>query len=373
MIKKLIFIIMFFIPISLYAEVWDSELIIDESKYVEESEVRYKFYKEEFLYSVYEEVDLNYLSSYDFNDFIYTDYSSWDDEYPLYKYGRVVEETKGTLSFDTDKFNYIVFNDFKFRGILKLTGVFVQDSEGSNIDFEIIFNNESDEFKNLIPNTMYETGVNLNKDLIIKLKFNDYLSTKDVSINFYFKSLDMLSKSFNFSFVNDEKYSTKNKTFSTSLYNNNYDEESKKIVINDTNDYNVVTNFIVKLYRYKDVLFKRNVYEKVYLDDYYKEIDGFVKDITTAKVFYKYKDKENNDKKLCLFEDNKEDTLVYEDEIIEKNNDNLAISNKVALNTNNNDDINFYLIYGSVFIILGIILLGLFITLKKIIEKCRMK
>lgn len=353
------------------AEEWTTELYDDTSKYIVESEVRYKFYKIGFIESIYESIDAGHeIDEYDLEDYIYSDYSDWSLEYPEWGSTRVIETDESLISYNTQEFNYISLYYFIVNGNFSIHGIIVTDKNDNYIPYEI---------EGLKANEINDEGIKLDSSSnMISLLFEKKYDINEVNVKIYYKKDSNLVTCFRFAYTNDYRYHTQNTTLNT------YEKcinEYCQLDATYNKSFQEVSVFNKYLFRYKDILYRRDVYGRIYEDGFYTSLDGYEKDIESATVFYKYK---NNtlQQEVALsentyIEENKEEIneidetteLIEEPVLIDDINQQIAYNDEQIIKTKYNNP----LIFGSLFVIIGFTLLVLYYIFKKIREKCHTK
>lgn len=382
--KTVFFIIIFFVfTTNIYSieNEWTDEKITD--KEIIETQIRYRFYKPILFENKYEVYNFDYKNEYDLNDYIYTEYSNWNEEYPESKFYREIEEKTETIN-DT-MFNSINIYNFKGTNNFTIKGIVVTINSLNKIIYYELLGNEYIQSENLkgITNRISNPGVNFNSNSILYLNFPEYYEVNDIKISIYYNSNSILNKSFDLSF-NNSTYKVKYKTVNLVKHYapiDNIDVYSNSFITNE--------NLNKLKYRYKDKLFNRKTFIKEYKDGYFEELEEYNKDLDTAKIFYKYK---NKDEYICESKIIKEEivkekiktefinTIIKEpfrECLCEKCSKNIEKS--IIKNINCESDkkskinYNYNIIVGSIFLIIGFVLYLLILFLKKLVNICRTK
>ena len=360
-ISLFVLLMLFLVKVNATEYEWKDSLNNNPSNYIIESEVRYKWYKNNFVKSIYELYNEEHKNQYNQDNYVYGDYVITTD-YPEESTHREIISYTEEKTLDKKIFNTIIFDNLEINGDFTFDGILIRDKNNEKLNFDIYINYESgEEVKRLklINQKLYYFGINAFKNKIktMILTFENDFDLENIIIDVYYRSYNYETKKMNVYFKYNNNYYTESKEYIMNQYSSSCLNGYCLLTIN-TLDY-LTTNYITNLYKYRDKLFRYDIYEKVYDSNYYSYLEGYEKDIETAKVFYRYKNQE-----LCKIED----------EIIGSIND--VKDNKIAFNTSNkksNIIYNYTLIFIIFFTTISVILYLLLILLKKLINKCRTK
>ncbi len=358
--------IFFTFIIHINAENWTTEIKDLENKKVIESELRYKFYKLDLLENIYEIYNVESKDIYDYEDYIYSDYSSWSYELPEMKLFREIEIREEIKDMTLSEVKYIKIDNFIGDGDFYIKGIAViYKSLDKFIDYKISIETENE----LKRNNIYklDNGKVSNEGIILKygekifLELSSEYKTEDIKITLFYSSKSLLNRSFNLSFSDNNKSLISYNTVNIQIHNNNF-----AMTTYDNFDlFNKVNKSVILKYRYRDKLFKKNEYKKVYLEGYFNDKKDLIKDLESSLIFYKYEDV-IKEKEICY--------LNYINVLNEDNVPTLD-TGKIAYNIASKPKIvyDYSLVIGSLLVLLGTILLFLFYLLKKLVNKCRTK
>lgn len=394
--RKVIMLILFtFLLVPLYKvkAINTFDLPINQNISISKVTEKYKWYK-------LNEVDSRNENVFEHNceylELRETDYSFWSTEKPEQKYGRIIEEKEET-SEDAVEYYYLKIDNI-LTSNLRTFEIRLYDEDNKRVNYyNVVCYNCSSTFprENLFDNdfnTYFEVKFNQPITLILNEK-----TSKNIRVQFLYNKEDYL---FGYRISKLDKYfnviESKEENVETLV---NRGAQYYSSYINSTN--NNWKN-IIKYYRYKDEYLVCS--EKEYLDDYYEEVDGYIKDENRSIKSYDYEDVnvepeiiEKEVLKEVIVPEEKtvfKEVLVPEEKIVYKyieNNSNnsceyvssqnielddkkeeIEVSSQVLSNNSDNKkitkrDIKFYVIFS--IILLLIIFLCLFI--KELIKKCR--
>ncbi len=161
------------------------------------------------------------------------------------------------------------------------------------------------------------------KNKIIKMSLNEF--NESIKLVIYYNSLS--DQTIDISYRVSDRYNV----YSNTISFDKCDNCTKEIIIDNFKSYR---NQYISLYEYTDKLYKTYKLGKEYTDDYYSNLDGYIKDESTLKKYYRFimndyiiLDKNNNvvhDTSYC----SKEACFIkYQDKEIEnpKTNDNIYL------------------------------------------------
>lgn len=300
-----------------------------------ESEDRFYWYKENI-------VDVEYLIKEDINNKLFdeNDFKYYTSEELL---ERPVEYSERIIN-ETNKM--IEYTSSDIKGIYLTTNDSIQISEidiRDNLGNRIMCNNEN--------NKLFDDDISIYYEMYNELYcyFDEKLNINDFSTFLCMKSDSNNKVTFNFNLItenNDIIYYT-NSSFLKSAY---YIEFGKNVL--RPNLFHSKT-----YYTYTDKLYKTYNIEKEYINEYYSNLDGYIKDESSKKTFYRY---------------------ITNDYIIVDENDNI-VTNESHCNKefckiiylNNNEQIDNPKTYDGINK-LTILLISSIIILIIIVKKCHM-
>lgn len=295
------------------------ESLDDSIKYDDvQTETRYRFYKEEIEGEYLISDTLNKYKYNDINDYIYSEFSDWQEvcegEYAnienkiLYPYKKLVVDT-----------NYI-----QIRGLTKDISfddikIYANEEE---VSYEIVECDDCTKSYNYITS---------NEKLILKLD-NTYPS---MSLSFYIKANSNYPNIiYRIETYYDENFEKIGIAYVANSNLNTFKPDERWLYLAMESDimYSEVpvvedTNTVIypskNMCRYQEKMTYYYNINKVYYDDnYYTNIDGYIKDTNDYKVYYRYLINDNKEK----IEDNyiNNNDSINEDKIITENtNDNI--------------------------------------------------
>ncbi len=259
-----------------YPEGYDSILI--------ESEVRYKWYKES-------EIDIEYLSKsdfgdkkYDLNDFKYTIESEYSLEKPEEKDDREITTSVMQYTFTEDDINHILFKDFSFIGALYASEIDIFEKSTNkqiNYEFESIYNDIY--HTEILNDDNLDTYMPINIQSKILMNLGKKYNASNLLVKIYYKTDGTDSKSYKnmltYNMVEGLIYKTARLGVCPTgcAFSMSYDAS-----------YAVNLTQSVTMYSFKDKIYKTYNINKEYLDDYLNNAEGYIKDESDYKTFYRY-------------------------------------------------------------------------------------
>lgn len=246
-----------------------------------ESEVRYKWYKEDI-------VDVEYLKrsefgnkQYDINDFIYGEESSLSMDKIDENEDIVVSSTIVEHTFSENDINYVIFDNFKIYGELYFSEIEIFDvSSNKDVDFEIYETNLND-VSILNDNSTLEY-VKISNDFRIVIKLDKTYNVGSLKIEIKYKSSGNGEKRFFHYYSYSEEIDLFYRSINLSICNGCSQAISYLIIYNSTLTHNA------NMYSYKDKLYKTYNINKLYEGGYHKQLDGYIKDESDSKTYYRY-------------------------------------------------------------------------------------
>lgn len=266
--KYLVFTIILFLFGKVYAEdiiysEWSSEYPTNVSKLIIRSEDRYLWYKEEIS-------DIEYLREeeatdriIDYNDMILKKSENTivrPESFPSRQL-HVGNKNYRFKSSDIDSIK-IVFNNLNVYEL----EIYIEDVKYEYLinDYEFLSDNDYDSYFNISDT--------------LNIKFNDKVDANKINIKIYYES--DIDNTIYISF----------KSYIYDVYYNEFNilnSENETLSIN-VRDMNAKLNQLIPVYRYTDKLYKTYKITREYTTDYYNEMDGYIKDESTKKTFYRY-------------------------------------------------------------------------------------
>lgn len=310
-----------------------------------EEEYRYKFYKEEKLYSdkyyVEEENDPAY--PYKSNQYIQTSFTPWNMKKPEEKKDRIIRSKEIYEYVKTLPIRYLYFYDIQgSNDYLRFLELNIKYKD-KNIDYEVI--GEEIQNKEKIKDDDFANGfmqVKNAKTFIIDLK--DFYDLEEIHLDvFLTDTFGQEASSFRISALDEQKNSLDDYvdvTFESTMYNEqenaykfhidmkehikDYYYEKEKITTEEKKieeNYRLLKSY--RMYSYQDLEYKYYKIIRMYEEGYYKEKEGYKKDEDNFRIYYKIKNREKivfkdkleiNNKKYNLY-DFIESTTVSKDKI----------------------------------------------------------
>lgn len=312
-LKKILIIIMLLCPYIVKASTYDiasDPYYVTEVKNQEEvleEEKRYKFYKEEKIYSdeYYIEgdnpVDYPYIS----DNYIITDYTEFSKNYPENPPNRIIKSRDVYLYKTLKKIRYINIKDIiGSNGYLNINEINIKEKD-KNIPYTIDCQN-CQNINNIFDEKLDNYAeIKNNETIIIDLK--DYYNIENLTLNIYISDqygtdttsfkIDSQIKNYIDIFIETNMYTKNNNSYLLSfnlkdyIKEEFYEEEIYSDKEIDNENYYLVDKY--KEYSYQDIKYLYYKINKNYLLDYYKEKEGYLKDENDYKIYYKvrYKNK----------------------------------------------------------------------------------
>lgn len=259
-----------------YPDGYDSILI--------ESEVRYKWYKEN-------EVDVEYLSKsefvdkkYDLNDFRYTIESEYSLEKPEENDDRVITSSVKQYTFSENDINHVLFKDFSFIGALHVSEIDIFEKSTNNqinYEFESVYNDIY--HTEILNDDNIDTYMPINSQSKISMNLGKKYNASNLLVKVYYKTDGTDSKSYKnmltYNMVEGLIYKTARLGVCPTgcAFSMSYDAS-----------YAVNLTQSVNMYSFKDKLYKTYNINKEYLDEYLTDSEGYTKDEIDYKTFYRY-------------------------------------------------------------------------------------
>ncbi|MGM9874615.1 MAG: hypothetical protein ACI32H_01690 [Bacilli bacterium] len=234
-------------------EVKDKKFIFEEDRYL-----WYKEVEKDIKYLKLEDIKENMKVQYD--DYKFIDYIT-----PIVP--KNYKERSITSSFDdyTFKDDDITSLDLDVIGDLNISKIeLIKDNE--NISYDTTY-------KSLIDGNKY---INFNNK-IIKLYFKGF--SNSIKVIIHYKSIEDVSALI--SYRSSDKYNVYQKKF---IFNK-CDECQMVLNVSDFKSY---VNQYIEIYKVTDKVYKTYSLEREYTKEYYKYLDGYIKDEDTLKKYYRF-------------------------------------------------------------------------------------
>lgn len=235
-----------------------------------QSEDRYLWYKEEIS-------NIKYLTKeeigdklYDENDIKYYESEEMQNK-PQELSERVIKEFNKQIVYTNKDVSGFYINNKNTN--IKISEIIVSDEDGNIINYDSKYNylndNDRDSY-NICDEEIY-------------IKFDKKYDIDKIYINVYFNKED------------EEESKVRLNILSDSMDTIYYVDYRTGICLNRGCSLSAYRSVLVeslyhdkKMYKYIDKLYKTYTLDKKYTDDYYKEYDGYTKDETTKKTYYRY-------------------------------------------------------------------------------------
>jgi hypothetical protein len=357
--KKIFLMIILFLGCfkvsALENNIWTDQISSNDSSLMLNSEERYRWYKEEKVYSDEYYIEGQNDSSYpfiDYSDSTESDWSGWLDEKPIDLSGRTID-TSSVIRYHTIKpVRYLFLENFRdeYDGKFNIAELNVL-IDGVEIYPEIICNDCSKNFINYINDGVLDDKTYINDGGEIMIDLGNYYDIYQIGLWFYLYSYKYSSMNFEMNFNAGNSLSDRNYAKRFINYQVSYDDYNnpeayylcadKAFSFNpEYGDWIYVDEYfsreyyeeieVIDAYRYKDIKYRYYNIEKSYLDGYYKETPGelYIKDEDSAKTFYLYEIKDDNE----VINNENEDTL-------DKKTDDLIIDMEKCINYVNDNEI----------------------------------
>jgi hypothetical protein len=356
--KFILMMFLFLITIKVNAleyGVWTDEYVEDENTKITATETRYKWSKTDIINSDEYYVEGENNSEYPFilsNDYIYSDWSEWDEKHPEIKPNRNVEHK--------------LVN--RYRTLKKVRYLFLENFQGGYISFKIaelnvlINNTETDVYMQCNDCSFgFNTAVKDNllvDDAYIKnggslmIDLGSYYLISDIKLELYMYDYMPYTKKFNLYYNSGPTLDDGNigyKEIDIYTVSDDINKPEKHLIAADST---FISNYIYDdwiyidglsnasyckqaqtliIYRYKDKKY-RYYKEALTYTDYYSNYDdqAYKKDETTAKTFYLY---EYVSSPETTNDDNQSNSVVPDAD----NNQQEVITNNPIFSEENND------------------------------------
>ena len=248
-----------------YSE-WSLEYPTDVKEEFIYSEDRYLWYREN-------EVNVEYLikeeignKQVDYNTFINSEESEPSLEQPTIYEDRIINEKVTEYYYYPSNMDRIIIDNFSDELLISEIEIYNKNtSNKTSFDVNIpeLIDGDLDSYNSI------------NDSIIIN--FKNQMSMSDIIIRICFND-ESFNKTFDFSVLSSDDFK---------IYNNTFTINNSFIAISTSNlNYNKIRKETT--YTYIDKLYKTYDIEIEYSDDYYKELDGYIKDESSKKTYYRY-------------------------------------------------------------------------------------
>lgn len=350
---------------------WYDEKI--ESDYLEiiEKERRYKWYKENIIYSDTYYIEGLNPSQFPYKieeDYIETAFSEWDHVFIPTPYpGRIIEERLVKKYRELRPIRYIFFEDLSGPYLsFKISELNIL-IDGQEIDYNIQCFECSSNFEYYLKNNIIqENDAYVNNGGRFRIDLGNYYAINKIKIELFMYDTMIGPKKAKIymnegSTVDSNNYAYKE--FVSYVVSQSYLEPEKYIITADHSwivnpvwqDWVYVDNILVGTYyrqmvianerRYKDIMYRYYGIEREYLDGYYVTLDNeqYIKDENQYKDYYRYRiignDKKESEKNKKVKIETKKEVVKKEkmvDKKIKENKDTTIITeNKESLLSDN--------------------------------------
>lgn len=341
--KKVIILILFtflFVP-DIHSQTLTNVLPLNKSITINKVEERYKWYK---LKKVNEHYENSVEHSCEYFEDVNSDFNDWSLIKPEEKNNRIIEEKIVNIDLSNKTYNTLMLDNFIVE-FLEVKEIVLTNASGIKIPFALseCINCNKSEAGNLL----------LNKDSKVILKLNNnYTEIIQIEIRFekdnnilFWKSTLLLDK-YPVRSLGVPTLGKMGKVCSTNYCS--YKAYAGLI-------WEEYSSYEEKYYRYKDTFVNCYYYEKEYINGYFSNYDGYIKDENTKMYFYEYKLNNNN--------------IIYKDKTEEEkyNEDNSTIAINYGSKTDTEDYSNipiFIIALGGILILLILICRKIRLNLK---------
>ena len=281
---------------------------ISKNEELLEEEVRYKFYKETKIYSNEYYIENNNETNFPYrtDDYITTEYTEYSKTYPKEVPNRIIKSREMFLYKTLKKIRYIYLKDIKgSNGYLRINELNIFNNNNP-INYKIECKT-CENITNLNDNIL-ENSLNVRNATNVIIDLQDYYNIEDLNMNIYLSDnygtelstfrLDAEEDNYIDILVETNMYTKNKNSYKLSFNLIDYIKEEKyndKVIYSEEEINNKYYYLIdrYKEYSYRDIKYLYYRLERTYLDDYYKEKEGYIKDESDSKIFYKvrYKNK----------------------------------------------------------------------------------
>lgn len=248
---------------------WSSVYPSSVAEELIQSEERFLWYKEK-------EDNIEYLKKedignklVDYNDYKLTEESTPSEEEPVRYEDRIINESYKDIIYTDSDVNSIRINNINFNDEVLISEIEIIDKNSSNkLDFNTNKSELNDnDYQNYIRNT---------DDIYIN--FNELKDINNLLIKLYYRCECNNENTFKIDVLSKDEYN---------IYSNQYNVSNCVMEIDKSLLNENLTNR-VKIYSYIDKLYKTYEIGKDITDEYYKELDGYIKLESSSKTFYRY-------------------------------------------------------------------------------------
>jgi hypothetical protein len=294
--------------------VWTDEVSSDENSRVVDSETRYRWYKDNTIYSQDYYIEGENDSAYpyiSYADYIRTDWSDWVDTRAEDKPNRTIQYKSVNRYRTLRPIRYLFITDLtSFSHITKISemNVLINNAE---IPVSVTCTDCSLNFGKYVTDGYFQGGSFMNDGGTITIDLGDYYNINEIGLEMFVYSDSADTKTFNVyynegSIIDDRNYAKRFVYFCVG--ETQYYEADRFYVIPDAasitnpvyNDWVYIDGFVNATYyrqmvvstlsRYRDYKYRYYTVERSYLDGYYSNLEdsSYVKDEESTKTYYLY-------------------------------------------------------------------------------------
>lgn len=301
--------------------VWTDEIINDPNILIKDSEIKYKWYQN------VENLSINYYLEGE-NEAIYpniardysteTNFSEWNDEKPQIMLNRVVESKDVGRYRTLRPIRYLFLENFSGGYLIFKIAELNILINGEKTSTTMACNNCSFGFESEISDEQYRDSAYINNGGSLKIDLGAYYGIEQIRLELYMFDEVSNTKTFDLYFnegstLGDRNYAYKEITSYVVSADSSQPEKylimaDSTFIVNPVFSDWVYTDGMVnatyyrqmqflRMYQYKDIKYRYYKNEQIYLDGYYKDLpaDNHVKDEDSAKMFYLYEYKQQNE------------------------------------------------------------------------------
>ena len=278
-----------------YSDYREEEIIEDDLIDVD-VEKRYRWYKE-VRDGDYVKVGDDGYQYVDYSNYTLTDFSDWDNGIIDSNDDKIVETRTKYRAKKVKPINKFLIGQFDVNGgstNVSSIKIYYEDSE---IDYNILYLDK-------------KTDIGVSENLFLYIELGDYYYLSDLTVEITSTEFDRVNsfsvyalRSTDIDYVDDIYYiyefsGNDNNVLKLSssdfvMRNPSYEEEVILDNIGDTAYYDVVD--IINEYRYQDKLYYSYNIKREYVDGYYKNLDGYLRDDNDYKLYYRYRNRDRID------------------------------------------------------------------------------
>ncbi len=266
---------------------WSTEYPDDVDKKFIESEVRYRWFKENIINIEYLIKESIGEKIYDSTDFKYSDYSEESIYEPDMKEEReIISETK-LYTFSNTDIDYIKLRDFVFISNVYIYEIDIKDKNRNIIvDYEFgnVLNNDLD--PTILNDNLFEDYVTTSRSMNVLMNLNKKYNVSDLEVIIHYKSVTSGYKYLTLAF----NAGPDNEIFYGRLSLGDCPSGCSISLEYDSDVFSSNLEKTITLFKYRDKLYKTYVIQKEYVEGYFTEYDGYIKDVNDSVTYYRYID-----------------------------------------------------------------------------------